>query len=259
MRPHAIVTTSWDDGDSGDLKIGELLARHALHGTFYVPIKGHHSSGRMSSAELSSLAAMGFEIGGHGVSRPNLTLCTPEELEREVGWCKQELEDELGQAVHMFAYPQGRYNRQVISAVKQAGYWGARTSRMLARRIDFDRFRMPTSVQAYPHSATGYLRNLGRSFSIGRTTEFLMRLQTSRSWMDLAAALFDKVLREGGVWHLYGHSWEVNDLRLWSELEDIFDYVAERPGVLYLSNSKVLGLLPQESFPPSLADDISAY
>lgn len=77
--------------------------------------------------------------------------------------------------------------------------------------------------------------------------------------MDLAAALFDKVLREGGVWHLYGHSWEVNDLRLWTELDEIFAYVADRPGVLYLSNSKVLGLLPQESFPPSLADDVSAF
>ena len=259
MRPPAIVTTSWDDGHSFDLKIADLLAQHGLHGTFYVPIKGHHSSARMSSLELSSLAAMGLEIGAHGVSKPNLTLCTPEQLDREVGWSKQRLEDELGQAVRMFAYPRGRYNRQVISAVKQAGFWGARTSRMLARSIDFDRFRMPTSVQAYPHTATGYLRNLGRSFSIGRTTEFLMRLQASRSWVGLAMALFDKVLCEGGGWHLYGHSWEVNDLRLWTDLAEVFAYVAERPGVLYLPNSKVLGLLPQESIPPALADNIPAY
>lgn len=259
MRPPAIVTTSWDDGDSSDLKIGEMLGQHGLHGTFYVPIKGHHASGRMSSVELFSLAAMGVEIGAHGVSQPNLTLCTPEQLDLEVGWSKQQLEDELGQPVRMFAYPRGRYNRQVISAVKQAGFWGARTSRMLARGIDFDRFRMPTSVQAYPHSATGYLRNLGRSFSIGRTTEFLKRLQASRTWVGLAVAFFDKVLREGGVWHLYGHSWEVNDLQLWTELAEIFAYVAGRPGVLYLPNSKILGLLPQESFPPPLADNISAY
>lgn len=254
MQSPAIVTTSWDDGDAADLKIAELLAEHRLEGTFYVPIKGHHSSVRMSSMELCSLAAMGFEIGAHGVSLPNLTLCSPEELAREVCCCKQQLEDQLGQAVRMFAYPRGRYNRHVISTVKKAGYLGARTTRMLARGIDFDPFRMPTSVQAYPHSASEYLRNLGRSFSIGRTTEFLTWLQHWRSWVDLAEALFDTVLREGGVWHLYGHSWEVNDLGLWSALDEIFAYVSMRPGVLYLPNGKILGREPQESYPPSLVN-----
>lgn len=259
MRPPAIVTTSWDDGNPSDLKIAELLSRRGLHGTFYVPIKGHHVSGRMSRAELASLAAMGLEIGAHGISQANLTLCTPEQLDYEVGGSKQQLEEELGQAVRMFAYPRGRYNREVVSAVREAGYWGARTCRMLARGMEFNRFRMPTSVQAYPHTARGYLRNLGRSFSIGRTTEFVMRLPASRSWVKLARAVFDKVLREGGVWHLYGHSWEVDEMQLWPDLDDVFAYVGGRPGVLYLPNSKVLGLLPQESFPPALADDISVY
>ncbi len=254
MQSPAIVTTSWDDGDSADLKIAELLAEHRLGGTFYVPIKGHHSSTRMSSLELCSLAAMGFEIGAHGVSLPNLTLCTPEELAREVCWCKQQLEDQLGEAVRMFAYPRGRYNRHVISSVKQAGYCGARTTRMLARSIDFDPFQMPTSVQAYPHSTSEYLRNLGRSFSIGRTTVFLTWLQHLSNWVDLGEALFDAVLSEGGVWHLYGHSWEVNDLRLWGALDEIFAYVSMRSGVLYLPNSGVLGVAPQESCPPSLVN-----
>ncbi len=257
MPTPVVVTTSWDDGYSADLRIAELLAAQGLGGTFYVPIKGHHASARMSSSDLWSLAEMGFEIGAHGVSHPNLTLCTPAELACEVGWSKQQLEDELGRAVGMFAYPRGRYNHHVISSLKQAGYWGARTTRMLARNINFDPFQMPTTVQAYPHSASGYLRNLGRSFSIGRTTEYLARLQQSGSWVDLAVALFDAVLREGGIWHLYGHSWEVDELQLWSVLEEIFSYVAMRPGVLYLSNSKVLSQLPQESCQSSLAGNVS--
>ena len=32
----AIVTTSWDDGHSTDLRVAELLAAHGLKGTFYV-------------------------------------------------------------------------------------------------------------------------------------------------------------------------------------------------------------------------------
>jgi len=129
---------------------------------------------------------------------------------------------------------------------------------MLARGINFDPFQMPTSVQAYPHSASAYLRNLVRSFSIARTAEYLSRLQQSRNWIDLAKALFDGVLRKGGIWHLYGHSWEVDELQLWNGLEEIFSYVAQRPGVLYLSNSEVLSLAPQESHASSMAGSASA-
>ena len=258
MLTPVIVTTSWDDGDPADLKIAELLAAQGLSGTFYIPVKAHHTAQRLTSSDLRSLARMGFEIGGHGVSHPDLTLCNPAELACEVGCSKKQLENELGRAVWMFAYPKGRCNGKVISSLKQAGYWGARTTRMLARGINFDPFQMPTSLQAYPHSWSAYLRNLGRAFSVGRATEYFARLPESGRWVDLAKGLFDAVLREGGVWHLYGHSWEVDELQLWSSLEEIFSYVAMRPGVLYLSNSNVLRLLPQESCQSSLANNVSS-
>lgn len=257
MQMPVIVTTSWDDGASADLRIAELLAAHNLRGTFYVPIKGHHASDRMSNSDLCSLVEMGFEIGAHGISHPNLTECNPAGLSYEVSYSKRCLEDELGHEVRMFAYPQGRYNRKVIMSLKQAGYWGARTTRMLARDLNFDPFQMPTSVQAYPHSTSAYLRNLSRAFSIGRATEYLARLKQSRTWVELAKGLFDAVLRDGGIWHLYGHSWEVDELGLWSSLEEVFAYVSMRPSVLYLTNSNVLTLLPQESRQSSLANNVS--
>ena len=258
MPTPVIVTTSWDDGPVADLRMAELLAAHGLPATFYVPIKGHHASERISSSDLRAIAMMDFEIGAHGVSHPDLTLCTPAGLKFEVEASGQQLEDELGLAVRMFAYPQGRLNKRVLSAVECAGYCGARTTRMLARGIYFDPFQMPTSVQAYPHSTPAYLRNLVRSFSIVRTAEYLSRLQQSRNWVQLAKALFDAVMHKGGIWHLYGHSWEVEEMQLWNGLEEIFSYVAQRPGVLYLSNSKVLSLAPQESRASSLAGSASA-
>lgn len=258
MPTPVIVTTSWDDGDPTDLKIAELLAAWGLCGTFYVPIQGHHTPKRVNGSDLRFLAEKGFEIGAHGVSHSNLTQCNPEDLAREVGYSKRYLEDELGRAVRMFAYPNGRYNHQVVLSLKEAGYSGARTTRMLARTIHFDPFQMPTSIQAYPHSRSRYLRNLGRAFSILRTTEYLLRLQQAGRWVDLAKTLFDAVLRNGGVWHLYGHSWEVDELQLWNSLKEIFSYVSMQPGVLYLSNSQVLNLSPQESCQTSLANSASS-
>ena len=32
-----IVTTSWDDGSIQDLKLGELLMKYGIKGTFYIP------------------------------------------------------------------------------------------------------------------------------------------------------------------------------------------------------------------------------
>jgi hypothetical protein len=56
----------------------------------------------------------------------------------------------------------------------------------------------------------------------------------------MGKAMFDDVLREGGVWHIYGHSWELDELGLWDQLQEMFNYVANRPGVIYATNSKAL-------------------
>ena len=236
------MTTSWDDGDPADLKVANLLAARNLSGTFYIPIKGHHRSGRMDRAELLSLNSQGFEIGAHGISHPNLPQCSGPELAVEVEIGKKRLEDDLGKEVSMFAYPRGRHSRHVVSSVKQAGFSGARTTAMLARELVFDPFRMPTSVHVFPHSKVDYARNLARAASFSRAWSYLTRLRRATNWMELAMLMFDTVMEEGGVWHLYGHSWEINDLRLWEGLNAVLGYVANRPGVLYLPNRAVVEL-----------------
>ncbi len=237
-----MVTTSWDDGDPFDLRLAELLAARKIPGTFYVPIKGHHNTHRKQLAELEELDAQGFEIGAHGVSHPNLPQCDAQQLLIEVESCKEQLEDTLGKSVSMFAYPRGRHNRKVIAALKQAGYLGARTTAMMGCHLTFDPFRMPTSVHVFPHTRLDYLRNLARAWELRRAWVCATHLHRAQNWMDLAKCLFDSVLRDGGVWHLYGHSWEIDELRLWGGLQEVLDYVAKRPGVHYVSNSGVLRL-----------------
>ena len=55
------------------------------------------------------------------------------------------------------------------------------------------------------------------------------------------------MLLEGGVWHLYGHSWEIQELGLWDQLGDLLDYVAHRPGVVYATNGDVSELMPRKT------------
>jgi peptidoglycan/xylan/chitin deacetylase (PgdA/CDA1 family) len=235
-----VVTTSWDDGDPHDLEIAHMLADRGLAGTFYIPIRGHHRYARMDRAGMLSLDSQGFEIGAHGVSHPNLPQCDASQLVCEVETCKKRLEDDLSKEVSMFAYPNGRHNSNVIASVRRAGFVGARTTAMLARELIFDPFRMPTSVQAFPHSQLDYLKNFISSGDFRRTWHHLGRLPRARHWVELAMHLFDSVVNSGGVWHLYGHSWEINDFKLWQDLRVVLGYVSNRQGVLYLPNSGVV-------------------
>jgi len=240
MRNMAIVTTSWDDGDPKDLRIADLLFSRGLQGTFYIPMTGYQGRRTLGTSDLRELSAQGFEIGAHSVSHQNLPSLTREQLVHEVGICKENLEQIVGRSVVMFCYPNGRYNRGVIRHVQSAGYRGARTVRMLSVRTSFHAFEMPTTIQAYPHCRAAYIRNLARSRNAPALLKYLMTFRRFESWVELGKQLFREVLEHGGTWHLYGHSWEIDELNLWSDLRELLDYISHRKGVRYLSNGQLV-------------------
>ena len=242
METPRIVTTSWDDGDLADLKVAELLRSRGIGGTFYVPITPYRER-PLERAELRALSSQGFEIGAHGFSHKLLWRLPAKELAGEVAPCKPILEDIVGTPVRMFCYPCGRYDSNVVGALKEAGYCGARTVRMLATRPDFDPFEMPTTVQIFPHPRSDYLRNVARARKLEGLQVYLTQRARLGNWLELGKRLFDDVLKNGGIWHLYGHSWEVDALDLWDDLGAILDHVCCRDGVTYLPNGEVLEFL----------------
>jgi peptidoglycan/xylan/chitin deacetylase (PgdA/CDA1 family) len=235
-----VVTTSWDDGDCADLKLAELLQSSGVSGTFYIPI--NYRERPLDHAQLKGLASEGFEIGAHGLSHKSLSRLSPVDLAHEISPCKPILEDIIGREVRMFCYPRGHYDARVVSAVKEAGYWGARTVRMLAIRPAFDSFEMPTTLQLYPHSSFTYLKNATSAWRLEGLKTCMLQMPRLGSWLELGKRLFDAVLENGGIWHLYGHSWEVERLGLWENLREILDYVGGRDGVSYVPNCR---LVPQ--------------
>jgi peptidoglycan/xylan/chitin deacetylase (PgdA/CDA1 family) len=64
-------------------------------------------------------------IGSHTVSHPFLTQCSPDQLRFELEASKEFLTSVTGQAVDLFAYPTGDYNRSVAECVRSAGYRAA--------------------------------------------------------------------------------------------------------------------------------------
>ena len=249
MVNRTIVTTSWDDGDPQDLRIADMLRGAGLPATFYVPVFGPNGRPTLQHDDLRMLVSQGFEVGAHTMTHAILSDLHGQRLRVEVSECKQVLEQVLGQEVQMFCYPRGRYNQEVLEMVRRAGYRGARTTRMLCQQISFGAFEMPATLQVYPHDSLAYYKNLGKRRDLPGLYRYVFELSRLRNWVELGKKLFDQALQEGGFWHLYGHSWEIEELGLWEQLQEMVDYVRDRPGVIYASNRQTLQILEQKEQP----------
>jgi hypothetical protein len=92
-----------------------------------------------------------------------------------------------------------------------------------------------------------YASNVIKGWNLRGLFDLTSQFTRLGSWGSVGKILFDRVLREGGVWHLYGHSWQIEELGLWDDLKEILDYVCGREGVLYVSNAEVLTFLPKKA------------
>ena len=237
VRP--IVTTSWDDGHVSDLRLAELLGRHGFRGTFYVPFRAVREP-LMTPAQLRAASAAGIEIGGHTLTHPSMKGLGYERSLVEVVESRKRLEDILGKAVTSFCYPNGDLDADAVRAVRDGGYALGRTTVNLRTSVGGDPLRMPTSVQFFPHSAYRRLRIFGRNRDVGG----LLRWATSHGCQAnldrLVGSLFEQAVASGGVFHLWGHSWELDRFELWGPLERTLERLAGRKDVRYLTNAEAL-------------------
>lgn len=250
-----IVTTSWDDGAPEDLRVLKLLEKYNLKGTFYIPqkidfmVKGGERLKTISPEEIKEIAN-NQEVGAHTLNHIYLDKLSEAETVKEIKESKRWLEDLLGKEVKMFAYPGGKYTPMAIKILKDSGFLGARTSDSFRINIK-DQYLMGFSVHAYPAWPSNDLGSHFSWFSIKRKWRRLvlnlrgvislgLPFSSLFSWQALAKNIFNKVLKEGGVFHLYAHPWEIDRYGLWEELENFFAYLANREDVLYLTNSEAV-------------------
>ncbi len=72
--------------------------------------------------ELQELKNMGFTIGSHTKTHPDLTRIPIHKAKEEILNSKIELENKLGEKVHFLSYPFGRYNDTVVKLALESGY-----------------------------------------------------------------------------------------------------------------------------------------
>jgi hypothetical protein len=67
--------------------------------------------------------------------------------------------------------------------------------------------------------------------------------QSLSDWEGRAKTLFDLAAEKGGVFHLWGHSWQIEENNDWDKLDRVLKYVSNRAGVLYISNGETIDML----------------
>jgi peptidoglycan/xylan/chitin deacetylase (PgdA/CDA1 family) len=221
-----IVTTSWDDGHENDIKLARLLTKYNIKGTFYVTKNYLKYLSEENIIELSR----NHEIGSHTLSHPNLTEISLEDAEKEIVGSKLYLENLLNHPVNMFCYPKGRYNEAIKQLVKKTGFVAARTCKTGNFEFPIDKYEWQISL----HLSEG---------SPLMTSKVILKnklpLKMYFDWELRAKYLFDVAVDKGGIYHIWGHSWEFEKNGEWGKLERVLDYIANRENVIYVTNGQI--------------------
>ncbi|MBU6214864.1 polysaccharide deacetylase family protein [Patescibacteria group bacterium] len=230
-----LVTTSWDDGDALDARLAALLEKYDLTGTFY--ITRDYRGNRLSDDAIRDLA-LRHEVGAHSLTHPDLRTLSLEEKRREIAGSKQWLEDVAGREAPLFCYPAGHFDADDERIVRESGFLGARTTRLADVDLPANPYQMPTTLAVYPMP----FRKIGpHAYYWGKLLQpFQERapglrklgvpLTAFRSWETTAHAAFDIALSRGEVFHLWGHSWEIDRYQMWEELERVLAYMRAHTG-----------------------------
>lgn len=238
-----IVTTSWDDGHKLDLKLAKLLEKYNIKGTFYISPNNREFDKKdlLSNEEIKQLS-QNFEIGAHTMTHPSLTKISEKEAFQEIKDSKVFLEKLTNKEIKMFCYPKGLYNEKVKNLVGEAGFIGARTIKRFFINPPSDFFELGTTVHSFTHRI-----NLSLKLPLKINFSFVPSLFT-KDWVKIAKKTFDYVNQYGGIWHLWGHSWELEENELWKGLEEVLKHISGKEDFYYFSNEEALEYFKEKTW-----------
>lgn len=236
LTQKVIVTTSWDDGHVLDFKVAKLLHKYKLQGTFYVsPHDTEFAQSKLLLNKDIKKLSQEFEIGAHTMTHPTLTELSDADAYLEILNSKKYLEKVIGKKVECFCYPKGKYQNRHVEIVKESGFRMARTTKRFTGRINSSSpFEINTSIHAYRHWSDIVDIIKVAHFNPINTFRYLL------NWDLLAIAYYERIYAQGGVFHLWGHSWEIESNNDWGRLEHVFSVISEHRDTDYVSNGSLI-------------------
>jgi hypothetical protein len=185
----------------------------------------------MSAAQVRDLSTT-FEIGAHTLDHVFLPDVPDIRADEQIAGSKKWVEDVTGNPCPLFCPPAGKFHHHHLRLIRIAGFRGLRTVEFMSldrpRSID-GLLVMPTTLQACPHGRAVYLRNFAKRLAM-RNLWLWITTARSPDWASNVRDLLAATLRRGGVFHLWGHSWEITEHAQWDRLEQAFGLMSEVVG-----------------------------
>jgi peptidoglycan/xylan/chitin deacetylase (PgdA/CDA1 family) len=221
-----IFSCSIDDGHPFDSRVAEVFIKHDINATFFIPIRNSEGFDVIEDSDLFQLAR-NFEIGSHTRDHCYLNRLTIEDAYHQIKNGKSELEDIVGKPILGFCYPGGKFRHEHVGLVKQVGFEYARTTKNLCINVDKNPYELSTTIQFYPHTRDVYLRNfISKGDFVNRLSSLKLVLEHDY-WIDRLYALFNHALKQGGVFHLWAHSRDIEAIGAWHEFDQFLKNVAK--------------------------------
>jgi peptidoglycan/xylan/chitin deacetylase (PgdA/CDA1 family) len=135
--PPRTVAITFDDCYRDNLFAARILAEYGLPACFFVPallvgtdhvFEWDRHLKRLTNLtwdEVREIAELGFDIGSHTLTHPNLAAIPREHARREIVDSRKLIEDHIGRPVRWFAYPFGardRFRPDLLPFVEEGGY-----------------------------------------------------------------------------------------------------------------------------------------
>lgn len=237
MNKERYLTISVDDGHPADLRSAELLSRHGLRATFYIP-KINPEREVMGESDIKMISGS-FEIGAHTYSHKPLWRIPQDEMRREIRESKDWLEQLLGREAAAFCYPQGRFNALAVNAVRDSGFKGARTCMYNLMDFPANPFLWGVSTHAYTHPRAVQIRHALLERNFKGAMNFLLIQKATVDWAEQFRLSVKYVEENGGVAHLYLHSWEIDKLNEWARLEELLGCLSEQKSLKRVTNGEL--------------------
>jgi len=234
-------TTSWDDGGIYDMKLAELLLKYGIKATFYIPIKNVEGRKTLSAKQIQEISQY-FEIGSHTYSHVRLTSIPYHIAREEIKMGKSELEQIVGKSITAFCPPGGKWNKYILQLAKKENFLFLRSTGYMRMKTIKEKNNnlLHTTLQFYPHKLYTYLISIFKKVDVEGMKLILENFKGTSDWNRFSRKLLYKCIVDGGVFHLWGHSWEIEELNLWGTLESFLkDLISEKNKIIFCINSEV--------------------
>ena len=219
------ITFSYDDGVLQDFRLVELFNKYGIKATFNInsellgtegalTIQGktiqHNKISRSDVAPLYK----GHEVASHTLTHPHLTYLPDEEIVRQVERDRENLSRLVGYEVVGMAYPGGGFQNsdRVENVIRR--YTGVRYARTISLAYSFN-----SQENIFRYKPTAFHMDFDVNYRLA--DEFF-------------------AMEGGGLFYIWGHSYEFDVDNTWDKLEEFLRYISHRPDIKYITNKEAL-------------------